>query len=67
MLVSIFILLTGYLTIGVLIGEFSSILNDLGEKAQRMNEEFDMVQSVMVGLKLPEEMQLTVIGYYERV
>lgn len=31
--VSIVILLIGYMTIGVLIGEFSSILNDMNERA----------------------------------
>ena len=50
-----FILLSGSLIIGVLIGEFSSIMNDMGEKARKSNEEFDNLSSVMVSLKLPEE------------
>lgn len=53
--ISILILLIGSLTISVLIGEFSSILQDMGRRDKKLNEEFDMVQSVMVGLKLPEE------------
>lgn len=37
-MIAIIILLIGSITIGVLIGEFSSILNDMGEKAQKINE-----------------------------
>lgn len=64
---SIIILLTGSLATGVLIGEFSSIMNDMGEKAEKANEEFDMIQSIMQSLMLPEEIQMHVIGYYEQV
>lgn len=39
----------------------------MGRRAQKLNEEFDMVQSVMVGLKLPEEIQMSVINYYENM
>ena len=56
-LVATLTLLIGTLTVGVLIGEFSSILNDMGEKAEKINEQFDMIQSVMIGLKLPEAIQ----------
>lgn len=52
---AICILLTGSLVIGILIGEFSSIMSDMSETVNRQNEEQDMMTSVMIGLKLPEE------------
>jgi hypothetical protein len=61
---AICILLTGSLVIGILIGEFSSIMSDMSETANRQNEELDMMTSVMMGLKLPEEIQLNVLDYY---
>lgn len=65
--VSTIILVIGCLTIGSLIGEFSSIMNDMSERTQKINEDFDMIQSVMASLKLPEEIQQQVISYYETV
>ena len=63
-LFAVFILLTGSLVIGVLIGEFSSIMNDMSENQNRLNEEQDMITSMMIGLKLDEEIQINVHEYY---
>ena len=65
--VATLILLSGSLIIGILIGEFSSIMNDMGEKARKGNEEFDNLTSVMIGIRLPEEIQTDVLAYYEQL
>jgi len=56
-IIATIILFGGTLIIGILIGEFASILNDMGEKVQKLNEEFDSLTSVMIGIRLPEEIQ----------
>ena len=43
LMVSTVILLVGSITIGVVIGEFSTILHQMGEKQKKISDEFDMV------------------------
>lgn len=40
---------------GTIIGEFSNIMGQISKKANEVNEERDMIQGILVGLKIPEE------------
>jgi len=51
------IILLGSIVIGILIGEFSSILSEISKKARQQNEEIDLVQSTMAALQIPEDIQ----------
>ena len=48
------IVLLGSIIIGTIIGEFANIMSSMSKKATALNEELDMVASVMIGLKVPE-------------
>jgi len=49
------ITMIGIIVLGVIIGQFSSILSDMSKKQRMENEEFDLLSSVMQSLKIPEE------------
>lgn len=61
------ITMIGIIVLGVIIGQFSSILSDMSKKQRMENEEFDLLSSVMQSLKIPEETQERVFEYYEHV
>jgi hypothetical protein len=48
------ITMIGIIVLGVIIGQFSSILSDMSKKQRLANEEFDLLSSVMQSLKIPE-------------
>jgi hypothetical protein len=58
-------ILIGSIVIGTIIGEFSSILGEISKRARQQNEEMDMIQTVMTGLKITEEIQSRVFEYYD--
>ncbi len=39
----------------------------MSQKAKAASEEFDLVSSVMAGLKIPEDIQARVLQYYENL
>ena len=52
------LMLTGFLIVGNLIGEFSNILNEIYEADanNELEEHSEMVQSVLQSLQIPEEL-----------
>jgi hypothetical protein len=56
-LVGTLVIISGSIVIGTIIGQFSTILGEMSKKARNLNEEFDMITSIMTGLKVPNELQ----------
>ena len=52
---------------GVIIGQFSDLLNDITKRQRQTNEELDIINNWMTALKLPEEMQTRVLNYFDKV
>ncbi len=54
-LISTLIMVAGSIIMGAIIGEFCNILAEISRKSSKLNEEFDMITSIMYALKVPEE------------
>jgi len=57
----------GTIFIGMVIGEFTSLLSSYTRKQTQMNEESDIVSNVMLSLRIPEHIQRRVLDYYDEV
>lgn len=53
--------------IGIVIGEFASILASITKKERVKTEEADIVHSVMLSLRLPEQLQDRILEYYDKM
>ena len=65
--VSAFLMLTGFLIVGNLIGEFSNILNEIYEADvnNEVEENDEMVAQILQSFKIPEDIQDRVHKYLE--
>ena len=63
----IFFVFAGAIAVGLIIGEFSSILSAITSREREKNEELDIVSSVLISLRLPEDIQVRVLNYYEEM
>lgn len=65
--VSAALMLTGFLVVSNLIGEFSNILNDIYEadKNNEIEENSEIVGQVLQSMQVPEEIQNRVYDYLE--
>ena len=52
--IGIIIIVAGSIAIGMIIGEFSSILQEINKKVKQKNDEIDLITSVLTTLKIPE-------------
>lgn len=50
---------------GVLIGEFSTLLSDQDKSKRKLTEKFDKLADILSNLKLPEEIHLKCQLYYD--
>eukprot|EP00347_Sterkiella_histriomuscorum_P014633 403360135 len=55
----------GSVSLGLLIGQFASIINQITKKARVESEKIEFLQQMMFTLKIPEVLQLRIIEYYE--
>lgn len=55
----------GMIFIGMVIGEFTTLLSNLTKHERIMTEETDLINNVMLTLHLPEKIQSRVTQYYE--
>lgn len=67
LLVATILVFVGTIFIGVVIGEFASILEAMSRKERMKSEEMDIISTVMVNLRLPEPMQDRVLEYYDNM
>lgn len=67
LLVATFLVFFGTIFIGIVIGEFASILAAITKKERIKSEEFDIISVVMLNLRLPEGIQDRVFDYYEKI
>ena len=52
---------------GLIIGEITSLLASITSKERAINEEADIVNNVMMSLKIPEPIQNRVLTYYNNL
>ena len=57
----------GSVIIGITIGEFAALLSAITKKERERNEEMDIVNSVMLNLRIPEHVQNRVVEYYDEM
>lgn len=67
MYTSIIVLILGATLLGVVIGQFSNLLEVLTFRARMKNEEVDILNTSMFQLKISEGLQQRVVDYYELV
>ncbi|CAI2367321.1 unnamed protein product [Moneuplotes crassus] len=53
--------------IGIVIGEFASLLSAMSKTDRVKNEEIDIISSIMASLRLPEEIQDRVFEYHDGI
>ena len=63
----ILLVFIGTLFVGILIGEISSLLSAYTRIEREKNEEFDMINTVMVSLKINESVKTRILEYYEEL
>lgn len=63
----LFLVFVGTIFVGILIGEISSILSAYTRIEREKNEEFDMVNTVMVNLKINDNLKTRVLEYYDEL
>lgn len=61
------LVLIGSIVIGLTIGEFSSIITAYTARDRAKNEELDIISTVMLSLRLPEDIQSRVLEYYDEL
>ncbi|CAI2365644.1 unnamed protein product [Moneuplotes crassus] len=64
LLVSTLLLFLGTIFIGMIIGEFASLLSALTKKDREKSEEVDIISTIMLNLRLPEKIQDRIFDYY---
>jgi hypothetical protein len=57
----------GTVFIGVVIGEFASILAAITKRERQVSEEIDIINNLMLGLRIPENLQNRVIEYHDKL
>jgi hypothetical protein len=62
-----FLVFVGIIIIGIAIGEFAALLSAITKKERERSEEMDVISSVMLNLKIPEEVQNRVVEYYDEM
>jgi hypothetical protein len=55
----------GSMSLGLLIGQFASIINDMTKKERVESEKSDFINGMMFNLRLPENIQSRILEYYE--
>lgn len=67
LMTSIFLVFAGAIAVGLIISEFSTILSSITSREREKSEELDIVSSVLINLRLPEDIQTRVLNYYEEM
>lgn len=67
LLFAIVLIFVSTILIGIVIGEFASLLASITKKERLKSEEFDIIATVMVSLRLPEDIQDRVLLYYDQM
>lgn len=57
----------GTIIIGLVIGEFASLLASITKKERQISEEIDIINTVMLNLRIPENIQNRVLEYYDNL
>ena len=63
----IFIWVIGPVLMGIIIGQFSDLLNDITKRQRLANEELDIINNWMLQLRIPEDLQTRVLNYYDKI
>lgn len=66
-LVALLYVMSGPMLIGILIGNFTDIVYVLTSNERKKNDEVDMIETLMFGLQLPENIQNRVNEYYDMI
>jgi len=67
LIVLIILILLGTVFIGMVIGEFASILALMTKNDRKIADEIDIINNIMLGLQLPEDIQGRVMTHYENI
>ena len=67
LVISILLVFAGAVVVGLIIGEFSSILSAITSREREKSEELDIISTVMTNLRLPEDVQVRALNYYEEM
>ena len=62
-----FLTLIGTIFIGIVIGEFASILQAISKKERLVSEENDIINNLMLGLRIPEHIQNRVLEFHDNL
>ncbi|CAI2370102.1 unnamed protein product [Moneuplotes crassus] len=64
-LIAEFMFLLGTVFIGAIIGEFTNLISVMTKKNTKLNEQEDVISTVMMNIKIPEHLQRRVLDYYD--
>ena len=64
-LIAIFLICFGSIVIGLTITQFSTLLSQISRKEHAINEEIDYMNTFMLNMRIPEQLQNRVLTYYE--
>lgn len=67
LLFGILLIFVSTILIGMVIGEFASLLASITKKERLKSEELDVIATIMVSLRLPEDLQDRVLQYYDQM
>jgi hypothetical protein len=61
----IFFVVVGSMSFSVLVAQFSTLLEEMTKKQRVENEKVDFIQGMMYQMRLPEDIQIRILDYYE--
>ena len=61
------LIFVGSIVIGITIGEFAALLSAMTKKERAANEEIDIINTVMLNLRISEAVQNRVSEYYDEI
>ena len=67
LIVLIFLTILGTVFIAVTIGEFASLLASITKKARQIADEVDIINNIMLGMRISEDIQDRVLNYYDNL
>jgi hypothetical protein len=67
LIIFILLIFASTIVIGVVIGEFAALISGLTKSDREANERLDIINTVMVNLRLSDDLQQRVTDYYDKV
>lgn len=67
LLCALFLVFLATVVIGLVIGEFTYLMSNFTKSQREANEELDIINTLMVNLRLSEELQNRVSDYYDKM